>query len=331
MASRNTNMDQWVTEKLKADFGIEICALNNLFLGADMNSSVYKARARDGADYFIKLKHGYHPEVSTAILGLLQALGITAIIPPIKTLEGEDLLRSGDFSLLVYPFVHGQNGFMQPLTANHWVALGKTLRQVHELSVPLALQQQLRREEYSAKWRETVRGLYQEIEQEGKVDDIVLNFKKCMLLHKKTIQRLVDRSEQLAQLLQKQAQEVVLCHSDIHGGNVLLGEDNSIYIVDWDEPMLAPKERDLMFIGGGVGNVWNQPEEEQLFYSGYGKTAVNQLILAYYRNERIVEDIALYGLAIFSPTVSAQDKLEMVKHFTAMFEPNGAVEIALKS
>lgn len=32
-------------------------------------------------------------------------------------------------------------------------------------------------------------------------------------------------------------------------------------IVDWDEPIMAPKERDLMFIGGGVANVWNDPSE----------------------------------------------------------------------
>ena len=30
-----------------------------------------------------------------------------------------------------------------------------------------------------------------------------------------------------------------------------------------------PKERDLMFIGGGVANVWNKPHEETLFYKGY--------------------------------------------------------------
>ena len=28
---------------------------------------------------------------------------------------------------------------------------------------------------------------------------------------------------------------------------------------------MAPKERDLMFIGGGVANVWNHPSEEIAF------------------------------------------------------------------
>ena len=74
--------------------------------------------------------------------------------------------------------------------------------------------------------------------------------------------------------------------------NVLLDGNESIYIVDWDDPIMAPKERDLMFIGGGVANVWNKLYEEQLFYEGYGLTDINTTISAYYRNERIVQDIA---------------------------------------
>lgn len=53
------------------------------------------------------------------------------------------------------------------------------------------------------------------------------------------------------------------------------------YLVDWDDPIMAPKERDLMFIGGGVGNVWNRSHEEELFYEGYGKVDVNPVLLAY--------------------------------------------------
>jgi spectinomycin phosphotransferase len=76
--------------------------------------------------------------------------------------------------------------------------------------------------------------------------------------------------------------------------NVLIDEKGSIYIVDWDQPVMAPKECDLMFIGGGVANVWNNPHEEEFFFKGYGKTKINMPILAYYRHERIVEDIAEY-------------------------------------
>jgi spectinomycin phosphotransferase len=123
----------------------------------------------------------------------------------------------------------------------------------------------------------------------------------------------------------------MLCHSDIHGGNVLIDSNDSIYIVDWDDPIMAPKERDLMFIGGGVANVWNKPHEETLFYKGYGTTEVNATILAYYRHERIVEDIAEYGQALLLTSGGGGDRLEMYKHFMWMFELNGVVDIAFKT
>ena len=144
------------------------------------------------------------------------------------------------------------------------------------------------------------------------------------------IRRLVDRAEQLAEKLQNQPQKFVLCHSDIHAGNVLIA-GNEIYIVDWDEPIMAPKERDLMFIGGGVGNVWNKPHEEKLFYKGYGKTEVNSTILAYYRHERIVEDIAIYSQELLLTTAGGKDRPEMYKQFIDMFDPQGVVEIAFKT
>lgn len=57
-----------------------------------------------------------------------------------------------------------------------------------------------------------------------------------------SIRRLVDRAEQLGQKLQEQSHKLVLCHSDIHGGNVLLAGNDNIYIVDWDDPIMAPYE-----------------------------------------------------------------------------------------
>ena len=94
---------------------------------------------------------------------------------------------------------------------------------------------------------------------------------------------------------------------------------------------MAPKERDLMFIGGGVANFWNKPYEEAIFYQGYGKTDINRTLLAYYRHERIVEDIALYGQKLLLTSDGGEERLEMYNHFIAMFEPRGVVEIAFKT
>jgi spectinomycin phosphotransferase len=146
-----------------------------------------------------------------------------------------------------------------------------------------------------------------------------------------TIYRLVDRAEQLAKHLDHEQLKFVLCHSDIHGGNILIDQNNNIYVVDWDDPIMAPKERDLMFIGGGIGDVWNKPHEEALFYKGYGKTEVNRTLLTYYRHERIVEDLAIYGENILLETTKDEDRLKMYGHFMSMFGPKRVINIAFET
>lgn len=229
------------------------------------------------------------------------------------------------------PFVEGQDGFSRELTDDQWVTLGKVMRQIHEIDVPPSLQPIIRHEDYSPKWREVVRSLYAHIESEPSTDEISSKLMTFMKNHAAVIHRLVDRAEQLGKQIQDQLPEFVLCHSDIHGGNVLMDRNDIIYMVDWDDPIMAPKERDLMFIGGGVANIWNRPHEEKFFYKGYGKTEINMAILAYYRHERIVEDIALLGQQLLLTSVGNQNRVESYKHFIAQFEPQGVVEIAFKT
>lgn len=316
---------QRIIHCLDVDYGIEISILTLLPLGADMDASVYKAQAADLTSYFVKLKRGHHPDVSVAIIELLYDAGIKQVIPPLKTVHGTPIQRIGEFTLIVYPFVEGEDGFSRDLTEAQWIALGTALRRVHEIEVPQAIQHKIRRENYSPKWREIVRSLNG---VQPAHDPTALKLFMFMQEHMSEIHRLVDRSEQLARMLTNESPQFVLCHSDIHGGNVLLNGDDAIYIVDWDDPIMAPKERDLMFIGGGVANVWNKPHEEKLFYKGYGKTEINSTILAYYRHERIVEDIALYGQQLLLTTEGGTERPVLYKHFIDMFEPQGVVDIA---
>src|SRR5579871_3268322 len=126
-----------IIDCLKADYSIDVAALTFLALGADPNATVYKALARDGSSYFVKLKQGRHQDISVTIVSLLQNAGIRQIIPPIKTLQGRLTQHTGDFTLIVYPFIEGRDAFNHNLTEDQWMTLGKFMRQVHEFNVPL--------------------------------------------------------------------------------------------------------------------------------------------------------------------------------------------------
>jgi spectinomycin phosphotransferase len=322
--------DERIIDCLNTQYGIKLAKLTFLPIGADMNASVYKAETSNQS-YFIKLKRGHHHDISANIIALLHNAGIQHIIPPIKNIRGQPIQLIDDFTIIVYPFVEGQDGFSRDLTDNQWVTLGKVMRQIHEIDVPPSIQRRIRRENYSPKWREAVRSLYTDIESKPSADEISSKFIAFMKDHAAVIHRLVNRAEQLGKQIQDQSPDFILCHSDIHGGNVLIERNDIIYMVDWDDPIMAPKERDLMFIGGGVANVWNKSHEEIYFYKGYGNTEINMEILAYYRHERIVEDIALIGQQLFLTSVDNQTKVESYKHFIDQFEPNGVVEIAFRT
>ncbi|QQR49811.1 aminoglycoside phosphotransferase family protein [bacterium] len=332
MLEKQSVSDQHIIDCLNNYYGMSVAILTCLPLGADADASVYKAQTHENLAYFVKLKRGQlHHDIGITIQLLLHDAGIQQIISLIKTKQGQISQSLDGYTLFVYPFIAGKDGFAQNLTNNQWITLGKALRQVHDLVLPPSMRAQIKRETYSPKWREVVRSVYLRIETEEFGDSTARQLSAFMKTHQATIQRLVERAERLSFVLKEQSLPFVLCHSDIHAGNVLIGDNGLLYLVDWDAPTLAPKERDLMFIGGGVANVWNNHHEEELFYQGYGKTDINKAALAYYRHERIVEDIADYCQQLLFTTDGGDDRSEMFKQFTDMFEPRGVVEIAFKT
>jgi spectinomycin phosphotransferase len=121
----------------------------------------------------------------------------------------------------------------------------------------------------------------------------------------------------------------VICHSDLRAGNLLITSPEEFYVVDWDDPMLAPKERDLMFIGGGQGFTGTTPKDEETwFYRGYGAVEINHLALAYYRYERIIVDIAIYCDQLLLSSAGGADREESLGFLKSNFLPGGTIQVA---
>ena len=113
---------------------------------------------------------------------------------------------------------------------------------------------------------------------------------------------------------------------------ILIDANGTLYIVDWDTLILAPKERDLMFVGAGIDNVWPQRARTSLVLPGLWRNqrSIRQA-LAYYRYERIVEDIAAYCEQLLLTDQGGEDRQEGLRQLVGQFQPGNVVEIAFAS
>ncbi|HUM70704.1 MAG TPA: aminoglycoside phosphotransferase family protein, partial [Chloroflexota bacterium] len=232
------------------------------------------------------------------------------------------------FKTILYPFIHGQNGYERPLTDEHWRTLGATLRQIHTAVLPPHLASHIRQETFSPQWRDVVRQVLAEWVTAVYADPIARDCAAFLQSKRAHIADLTARAEELAEKLRAEMPAFTVCHADIHAGNVLIS-DEAFYVVDWDTLLFAPKERDLMFAGAGLfGHDRSPAEEETLFYQGYGQTEIDYTAVAYYRHERIIEDIAIYCQQLLLTHEGGEDRAQSLTYLKSNFLSGSTIEIA---
>lgn len=322
--------DELIISHLQDEYDLHVARLTFLPLGADMGSAVYRVVADDGIAYFLKLRKGFEEIVVTVPL-FLKAQGIKEIIAPFETKSNQGWADFGQYKMILYPFIEGKNGFQADLTDNHKRVLGAALKRIHTTKIPFELKRIIPQETFSPQWRERVKEFQREVENTIFDDPIAAKLANFIKSTRIEISRLIKRTEELASELRSQSHELVLCHTDIHGANVLITRKDEFYIVDWDAPRLAPKERDLMFVGGGIDTLWKSKQDESVFYAGYGKANIDFAVMAYYRYERVIEDLAAYGEQLLLTDEGGADREEAYERFTGNFEPNQTIHIAEKT
>lgn len=319
--------DDTIIDCLRDEFDLRVEHLTFLPLGADLGSAAYRADSALDRAYFVKLRRGVFDANTVRVPAFLAAQGIAEIFPPLAARSGEQWAVLEPFRIMVYPYVEGQNGFAVKLSEIQWTAFGTALKKIHASVLPKELC--LPRESFSNHWRDALCKYVRQVSASVVRDALALELPRFILSKRSEILSLVARAQELAAAPGAEPHEFVLCHADIHAGNLLLQAGGALHLVDWDTVMLAPRERDLMFIGGAQGFVGYTPEQEtELFYRGYGPVRVNQAALAYYRYERIVEDLAVECEQIFSLSGSAEDRAHALGYFRSNFEPESTLAMA---
>jgi spectinomycin phosphotransferase len=83
-----------------------------------------------------------------------------------------------------------------------------------------------------------------------------------------------------------------------------------------------------MFIGGG--HRFKNPDIHA-FYNAYGNVKPNTELISYYRNERILADLAVTADEIFGNKGTEEERDVALYLMMRQFEPNKEVDVALTS
>ena len=331
MLERPALSDEAITHCLQDNYGISAERIAFLPIGYDATASVFRVDATDGRAYFLKAKSVPVAEATLAIPHFLRGIGLECIVAPLATGEGTLCAPLGNgFTAILYFFVEGRMGADGGLSAGEWTALGQAMRQGHSVKLPGELTGQMRRESFAPLKGELAWALHREISATTYADPISQELAAFWRGRREEIEAILHRAEELGRMAQTRQPAIVLCHADIQVFNVLVDPVEGIHIVDWDETILAPKERDLMFLVDGT-----QPDgtplhpNEAAFWQGYGLTAPDPVILAFYRYEWAVQEIAEFGKQVlWSEDGGEITRLDGLRHFRALFDPGDEVESA---
>jgi spectinomycin phosphotransferase len=313
-------------------YGVDVTRLEFLPLGHDAFAAVYRVATADDQTYFAKLRTSAVYEPSVAVPRFLRATGNMQVIAPLPTVDGTLWGTIGQATILLYPFVAGEQGKQRAWNDSLWVDYGAAMRRIHAAQPPADLAAMLPREDFvpNRQWSAVVKQLTAEIARTEYDDPLARELAEFWRSHQREIDRIIARAEELGRRLQAAPPEYVLCHADFHKANLLITSRNEIFVVDWDQPMLAPRERDLMFVLSGLTDgAPPNAYDEALFFRGYGAHEVNRVALAFYCYDWAMQDTGSYAYSVFlSPDAGPITRREAVDLVKTVFLPGAIADVA---
>ncbi len=253
---------------------------------------VHRIVSIDGAVYFSKTYDALRPVtamimptlecISTATQWLADQPGLQQrLVAPYTSMHGQVLVRDERFTTLLFAYVEGVTPRETPLTDSQLAHLVDTVARIHSIDVDTAALAAVPRERFAPVW----------------IDDIVPAIGRIALSSHVLYPLLCERIESLsaafydfralACILAEIDHPMVLCHTDIHGYNVVINTDDVPVLIDWEGMMIAPAEHDLMF--WIADERWQQISERYRLHHPLHEIDAQRL--RYYQGRRLFEDL----------------------------------------
>jgi spectinomycin phosphotransferase len=283
---------------LSGKYSINVTSINDAPRG--FVAETYYATDKSGTKYFIKVidaksRHKEDILASLPVLTEMHQREITDINYPLKAIDGSLFYADKKIIFLVFNYVEGtwKRNYDNSKFFN-------ALKHIHELDSS-SFRSEIKAENFEINFEDLWLNNFERLKHDKKLQSklgssntFFMMIEKDFILFKRVIRKCKVASF-----------KNVITHGDAPG-NVLVNTGGEISIIDWDNLLLAPIERDLWF-----------HRFDHTLKSVYPNYQVNELVYTYYVLKRYFEDFAEYLAEIYKPdaTVEHVEKtIEDIKH-----------------
>ncbi|HET9913478.1 MAG TPA: aminoglycoside phosphotransferase family protein [Anaerolineales bacterium] len=321
--------DEKIIVALNENYSIQANHIEFLPIGNDSSAFAYRVEAENQTSCFLKLKKRISNLAGLFVPRFLKDSGIEQVVAPLPTKTRGLSVKMDEFDLILYPFIMGNEAMQVGMTDAQWTEFGAALKRIHATKLDGNTLPYVAQESFTPKWSRLAKTLHEQVNTQNYDDPYGKELAIFWKRNNEKIQTLIERAEMIGKRLQQTDLDFVLCHADIHTANILITQEQELFIVDWDDILFAPKERDLMFV---LGKGTAETREEHFFFKGYGNVNIDPLVLSYYGYEWCVQEIADFGERVFLTTDTGENtKKDSVEAFMKLFSQGDVVESAFNN
>lgn len=264
----------------------------------------------DQGIYFAKAYDKHRPSIQPWIARMKQYIPVQLwlyentsmrdwMIVPLPTKEGDYKAENMDGIFMLFPMLHGTTIGSADLNTEQIDQLAVIVAQLHSCASQWPVEAKTIEEDYALPFLSSFSTIVKMKEKPAELRDILDPFAE--VFHKG-----IHMLQKLSVHLQADQPQHVLCHTDIHGWNLMWTD--RLILIDWEGLRLAPAEADLFafsegFIYEDIRSDW-MPRYQQI-RKDY---KINDDAMAFYRIRRRMEDIAEFVLSIMQDELSAEER-----------------------
>jgi hypothetical protein len=204
-------------------------------------AETYTIKTTDRQTYFCKIvdKPLFIPKivVSLPVLDAIHDLGFERIGYPIKTRSGALYLRVDNILIVLFNYIDAAQSY-----DFDYEVFGGLMGEVHALTPRITCE--IPRERFSLKHKTLFEIQLDEILSAQSPDAVIEGLQRVLRKHEAMIKRQYAALQRLIIECSSSNIDLAITHGDA-GGNVLVKSPTDLYLIDWDEILLAPPERDL--------------------------------------------------------------------------------------